>query len=313
MPLKNKRVAVVGGANVDIGGFPRAALIPGDSNPGKVHMSSGGVGRNIAENMARMGLNVELITALGGDSNGSMLHEDCIHKGIGVDHAIRVEEMNTSVYLFIDDADGDMHCAINDMEIQAQITPERLQERLDLLNSMDAVVMDANLPEESILYIAENLKVPLFVDPVSVAKAGKLRKALNKIYCLKPNRIEAEYLAGMQIRDFVDAAEAARRLVDYGVKRVVITMAEQGALCADAANCIFLPSTVRNIISTTGAGDAFTAALVWAHCERLDLRESGIAGVAAAEIAMSSLQTVNPDMSRNMLAKRMADVSAKVK
>lgn len=313
MPCKNRRVAVVGGANVDIGGFPRGTLIPGDSNPGRVHMSSGGVGRNIAENMARMGLNVELITALGGDPNGRMLLEDCIQKGIGMDHAIRVEEMNTSVYLFIDDAGGDMHCAINDMEIQAQITPERIESRLDLLNSMDAVVMDANLPEETILYIAENLKAPLFVDPVSVAKAGKLRKALGSIYCLKPNKIEAEYLAGMQIRDFVDAAEAARRLVDSGVKRVVLTMADQGALCADAANCIFLPNTVRNVVSTTGAGDAFTAALVWAHCEGMDLRDSGIAGMAAAGIALSSLQTVSPDMSRSMLAKRMADVSAQIK
>lgn len=312
MPQKSKRVAVIGGANVDIGGFPQGTLIPGDSNPGKVRMSAGGVGRNIAENMARMGLQVELITALGEDANGRMLMEDCLRKGIGMEHAIRVPDMNTSVYLFIDDARGDMQYAINDMAIQAQITPENLAKRMDLLNGMDAVVMDANLPEDAILYIAENLRAPLFVDPVSVAKAGKLRRALKSIYCLKPNRIEAEHLAGMQIRDFVDAAEATRRLVQAGVQRVMLTMADQGAICADASSCIFLPNTVHSLVNTTGAGDAFTAALVWAHCEGLDLRQSGVAGMAAAGIALASLETVSSEMSRSLLVKRMADVSARM-
>ena len=59
MPLRRGKIAVVGGANMDIGGFPSAALVPGDSNPGQVRMSVGGVGRNIAENAARLGLEVE--------------------------------------------------------------------------------------------------------------------------------------------------------------------------------------------------------------------------------------------------------------
>ena len=84
MAEKRGRIAVVGGANMDIGGFPSAALIPGDSNPGQVRMSVGGVGRNIAENAARMGLEVELITALGADGNGRMILEDC---GQGHRHA----------------------------------------------------------------------------------------------------------------------------------------------------------------------------------------------------------------------------------
>ena len=182
MPLRRGKIAVVGGANMDIGGFPSAALVPGDSNPGQVRMSVGGVGRNIAENAARMGLEVELITALGADANGRAILEDCAAKGIGM-RCCRIEESErTSVYLFIDDAKGDMNCAVNDMQIQRLLTPEWIAPHLGLLNAMDAVCIDANLPEETIAYLSEKLTAPLFADAVSAAKVQRLRPALSRMH-----------------------------------------------------------------------------------------------------------------------------------
>lgn len=312
MPQQRKRIAVVGGANVDIGGFSSGPLVSGDSNPGRVRISVGGVGRNIAENARRLGLGVELVTALGGDTNGRMLLEDCMAKEIGTGSCLVDEQARTSVYLFIDDAQGEMHCAVNDMEVQLSLTPEALAPRLEMLGRMDAVVLDANLPAATIEMLARELTVPLFADPVSTAKAGKLRGALGRLQAIKPNRLEAEILTGMPIRDFMDAAEAARRLADMGVKQVYLTMGEQGALCADARQCIFLPGQTRGVLNTTGAGDAFMAALVWSFCEGMDLRRGGIAGMAASQIAMGSLETVNPDMNRANLMKKMADVEARM-
>lgn len=309
---KRKSIAVIGGANVDIGGFPAARLLAGDSNPGKVRISPGGVGRNIAENAARMGLNVELVSAVGTDANGRMLLEDCAARGIGTRGCLLEENIGTSVYLFMVDEAGDMHCAINDMEIQSRLTPDVLAERIPWLNTMRAVVIDANLPTESILFLCENLQVPVFADAVSAAKAGKLRQALPHIHCIKPNRMEAELLTGMPIRDFVDAAEAARRIVEMGAQQVFLTMGDQGALCADQRQCVFLPCKVRSVVNATGAGDAFTAALLWAYCEGMDLRESGIAGMAASEIAIASLETVSPKLSRASLVKKIADVQARL-
>ena len=309
---KRKSIAVVGGANVDIGGFPASNLVAGDSNPGKVRISAGGVGRNIAENAARMGLNVELVSAIGNDANGQMLLADCRQRSIGTRGCLMEEEIGTSVYLFMVDGQGDMHCAINDMEIQTRLTPQVLQERLELLSSMDAVVIDANLPPESILFLCQNVQAPVFADAVSAAKAGKLRAALPYIHCIKPNRLEAELLTGMPIRDFVDAAEAARRIVEMGAQQVFLTMGDQGALCADARQCAFLPCGAPSVVNANGAGDAFTAALVWAHCEGMDLRQSGVAGMAAAEIAIASLETVSPKLSRAALVRKMADVAARM-
>jgi len=310
MPDKRGRIAVIGGANMDIGGFPKGALVAGDSNPGMVRMSAGGVGRNIAENAARLGLEVELISALGSDANGRALLEDCREKHIGTSGCLIEKDKRTSVYLFLGDARGDMHCAINDMEIQDGLLPERLADKLDMINSMDAVVIDANLPAETIVYLGQNIRVPVFADAVSLAKCAKLRPVLGNLFCLKPNRMEAELLAGMQIRDALDAAEAARRIVAAGLKRIYITMGEHGAVCADAGHCIFLPNHTRSLVNTTGAGDAFTAALVWAYCEGMDLKESGMAGMAAADIALNAMETVSPDMNRNNLKKRIADFAA---
>lgn len=309
---KKKKIAVVGGANMDIGGFPDRKLVLGDSNPGRIRLSAGGVGRNIAENAARMGLETQLITAVGGDLNGRMLLEDCRSKGIETDAVLIEEGMDTSVYLFLGDERGDMYCAVNDMRIQAELTPEKIKTHMDMLCGMDAVVMDANLNKETIDFLAQNLKVPIFVDAVSAAKAAKLRDALKYIYCLKPNRLEAELLTGIQIKDAMDALQAARKLTDIGVKRVFLTMGASGALCADNEQYLFLPGVQRSIVNATGAGDAFTAALVWAYTQDYSLRDSGLAGMAAASIAVDSQETVHPGMNSKLLIKRVAELSAQM-
>ena len=311
--MPKARIAVIGGANMDIGGFPDGALAAGDSNPGRVLLSPGGVGRNIAENAARLGLDVVLISALGDDANGRVLLDDCRKKGIRTDGCRIDPAGRTSVYLFVADARGDMHCAVNDMEIQRGITPEFLAPQLDALNAMDAVVLDANLPEASIRFLAERLTVPLFADAVSAAKVEKLRGALAHLYCFKPNRVEAELLTGLRIRSAAEAAEAARRLNDAGVKRVYLTLGSEGAVCAGGGECRILPGGAKNAVNFTGAGDAFTAALVWAHCEGYDLEQSGRAGMAAARIAAEAVDTVSPKINRENLIQTMAEVPAGMK
>lgn len=310
MPEAHGRIAVIGGANVDIGGFPAGALAEGDSTPGRVRISSGGVGRNIAENAARLGMEVELVTALGDDPNGRMLLEDCRRQGLGTEHCLIVPGARTSVYLFVDDMHGDVRCAVSDMDVQARLTPEYIAPLIARINEMDAVVIDANLPEESIRFLCAHLRVPIFADAVSVAKSARLRGVLSQLYCLKPNRIEAEVLTGMPIRDAMDAAEAARRLNAAGVKRVYLTLGTRGALCAEDGKCSFLPNASLSAVNATGAGDAFTAALVWAHLEGYDLRRCGAAGMAAAAIAATAMETVSPEMNRANLIRRIADVEA---
>ena len=118
------RIAVFGGANIDIGGFSHEEARLRDSNPGIVRMSPGGVGRNIAANLALLGADVELITALGGDDRASVLRADCERIGVGLHYALSFPEAGTSTYLYIANADGDMLAAVNDMAIHDFVTPE---------------------------------------------------------------------------------------------------------------------------------------------------------------------------------------------
>ena len=106
---------VVGGVNVDIGGRSFAPLVGCDSNPGSVHTSLGGVGRNIAHNLSLMGTDVRMLTAFGDDVHGQKVAASCSELGIDVSHARRITGGTTSTYLYLTDEKGEMVLAVSDM------------------------------------------------------------------------------------------------------------------------------------------------------------------------------------------------------
>ena len=298
-------VAVVGGVNVDICGRSLAPLVTADSNPGRVTVSLGGVGRNIAHNMALMGLDVRLLTAYGSDMNGERVAASCSELGIDLSHALRLTDGATSTYLYLTDPDGEMALAVSDMAICEKISPAYLVSHLSQLQNAQVVVADANIPAESLAYLAENCTAPLFVDPVSTVKAEKLRPILHKIHTLKPNKLEAELLSGVKIETREDLLRAADRLLEMGVHRLFISLGADGVLAAMGQQRLWLPNLPGHMVNTTGCGDAFMAALVWAYLQGSDLEQTARAGLAAGSIAMESGETINPLMSDTALRTRM--------
>ena len=296
---------VVGGVNVDIGGKPFAPPVAADSNPGTVSISLGGVGRNIAHNLSLMGTDVRLLTAYGDDIHGHRVAASCSELGIDLSHARRISGGTTSTYLYLMDEQGEMVLAVSDMEICKKITPTYLSAHLGLLQNAQVIICDANIPEESLIYLAENCAVPLFCDPVSTVKAEKLRPILHKIHTLKPNRLEAELLSGVKIETTEDVAKAADALLALGVHRVFISMGADGVYAAMDSQRILLPNLPGNAVNTTGCGDAFMAALAWAYLEGMDLKETALAGLAAGAIAMESPETINPAMSATAIRNRI--------
>ena len=298
-------VTVVGGVNVDIGGRPSAALVARDSNPGAVLSSLGGVGRNIAHNLALLGVEVHLLTAFGDDVQAQRVAASCGELGIDISHALQVPGGATSTYLYIAGPEGDMELAVADMEIYDHVTPAFLRSRSALLHSAQLVIVDTNIPEESIAWLAENCKVPLFADPVSTTKAEKLRPVLGKLHTLKPNRMEAELLSGAAITDITSAKRAAQILLDTGLRRVFISLGGDGVLAADHSQALHVPCLPAEMVNTTGCGDAFMAALAWSFWQDKGLEESAKAGLAAAAIAMESGETINAALCPETLAARM--------
>lgn len=299
------RIVVIGGANMDIGGMPAGPLIDRDSNPGRVRFSVGGVGRNIAHNLRLLGLPVTFLTALGRDERGDRIAAECALAGMDCERILRTEKGATSVYLYISDGAGEMRLAISDMEICRLISPAYLEEQQELLARAAAVVVDANLPEESLRYLAENCPAPLFADPVSVQKAVRLEGILERVHTLKPNLLEAELLSGVRIRGGEDLSRAAEALLDRGVRRVFISLGEKGVFAAEQGRQALIPRCSARVRNTTGAGDALMAGLVYAHTREAPLEESARIAAAAAAIAVEGEETVNPAMSEEALQEKI--------
>ena len=190
---------VIGAVNIDMAGMPYHKPVDRDSNPGTVRMSLGGVGRNIAHNLALLDVEVKFITAFGEDVHAGEIQHSCREHGIDITHSRSVSGASTSTYMFITDENGDMQLAVSDMEIYSYLTPEYMASKLDVINNASLCVIDTNLPEETIRYLCENCTVPIFADPVSTAKAVKLLPVLGKIHTIKPNMLEAALLTGIPV------------------------------------------------------------------------------------------------------------------
>ena len=299
-------IVVVGGANMDIGGKPDGPLREKDSNPGRVRTSVGGVGRNIAHNLRLLNLPVTFLTALGKDPYGDRVVAECAMAGIDCERVLRTHDESTSTYLFIADEAGDMRLAISDMAICSLINPAYLAGQRDLLDTADVLVLDANLPEETIRYLAKTCTVPIFADPVSVSKAGKLKNVLGRLHTLKPNRLEAEQLTGIFIHTDVDLARAADALLATGLKRVFLSLGIEGVFAAEAGQRIRVPCCPAVPKNMTGAGDAMLAGLVWSYLQEKDLVSSARLAAAAAAIAVEGTRTVNSELSPSVLLEKAA-------
>jgi Sugar kinases, ribokinase family len=294
-------VVVIGGANIDISGQPFSPLVARDSNPGLVTLSPGGVGRNIAQNLSLLGEEVKFITAFGEDAYAAQLAESCRSAGIDITETLTVPGGASSTYVYITNDNGDMELAISDMQIYEKLTPQVLKKKADLIEHAGLCILDTNLTAETVRYIAETFHCPLFADPVSTAKAGKLSRLLGHIHTLKPNLLEAEMLSGVEIRDESSLKQAAEALLDTGLEQVFISLGQDGVYCADHNAHLRVPCFPAEVVNTTGAGDSFMAAIAWGWLQGFSLEECARAGLAAAAICIGSPETISPRLSRENL------------
>jgi pseudouridine kinase len=299
-------VTVVGAVNVDISGTPAAPLVNHDSNPGRIAVTYGGVGRNIAENIARLGLAVEFITVLGDDGHAATIREHSGRRGIGLEHALSATGRNTSSYLCINDERGEMLVAVNDMGIYDLLTPEYLQTKLAMINQGDLLVLDANLTPEAIAWLAHHCMVPILAEPVSTQKALKFLPVLDKLFLIKPNRLEASALSGVKIENEQDLNQAADILLAKGIKHLFISLASEGVFYAGQERRRHFSNFPGQIINTTGCGDAFMAACAWGILQGFGLERTARAGLAAAAICAASPGAISPDLTPENILKMEA-------
>ncbi|MDR7855785.1 PfkB family carbohydrate kinase [Tissierella sp.] len=295
--MERQYVSIIGGANIDIIGTPYYKLNPNDSNPGKSALALGGVARNIAENLSRMGVNIEFITVLGADGYSNEIQSSCQDLNISLKHSLIMPDERTSTYLCINNELGEMQLAISDMEIYKYITPDYLEKKLEIINGGAACVLDTNIPQESLEYIMDNSNVPIFLDTVSTKKTEKIKDSIRNIHTLKPNIIEAEILSNMKIHTTEDLEKATDFILKKGIERLFVSLGEKGVYYTDGVKRGSIPPISTEVINTTGAGDSYIAALVWAYLKDFNIEKSAKAGLAASSICIQSNMTVSEHMS----------------
>lgn len=292
------KVSIVGGINLDIEGKPFEKLVYQDSNPGHIRITHGGVGRNIAENLLRMGGSCSMVSVIGEDSMGRSAKEELRLLGGDVSMVKEIPGRNSSIYLSILQDNSDMELALSDMDIVNEITPEFLAPLEEELKKSAIVALDGNLTEELLTFACDMLEgTPLFFDPVSASKAHRAKHVIGRFYAVKPNTIEAEVLTGIKIECEADVVKAADALLQKGVKQVFITMNKDGVYYTDGNQSGFLrPCRDPEIASATGAGDAFSAAVLLGFTKGMTIEETAAMGMAASSMAMRSESAVNPEI-----------------
>lgn len=291
-------ITVVGGVNVDITGFPSSNLMQKDSNPGRVKISLGGVGRNIAENLVKLGVHTKLISAVGEDIYGQTVLDEARLIGLDMQDSLILKEQPTSTYMAILDENGDMDVAIAHMDIFEKISIDFIKQKKHLIENSKACVIDTNIPREVIEYIlTNNKKTDFFLDTVSTAKALKIKDLIGNFHTIKPNKIEAQILSGIKINSEKDLEACAEYFLNKGVKRVFISLGEEGLYYNDGGNKSHVPAHKINVVNATGAGDAFIAALVYCHYNDFDINYSARFAMSASVLALSHEDTINPNMS----------------
>ena len=294
------RVLCIGGAAVDRKYRALDAIRPGTSNPVHSERSFGGVARNVAENIARLGVTVSLASILGKDENGRALLDDLERLGIGTQFMSFSDEHATAEYVAVLQRDGELALGLANMTIFDGLTPALLRKaEPDFRTAW--IFADCNLPSKTLhalVDITRRQSITLAIDAVSTPKVERLPRDLTGVGLLFLNLDEARaYLGEAE----ASPEEATERLRARGAERVILTLGEAGLVVTDRSGVHAIDAIDAKIMDATGAGDALIAATLVALLEGRSLTEAARLGTVAAALTVESTASVRPDLSFALL------------
>jgi pseudouridine kinase len=277
------QVACIGGACIDRKYQVLAHALPGTSNPARAQLAFGGVARNVAENLTRLGVQSALVTAVSNDQNGTALLHHAERAGIDVHLTLRNSAHPTSEYAAIIGADGDLLIGVSDMRAIDAIRIEDMEERWEALAACRWLFVDCNVSAEVLAWCIERARtsdVRLAIDAVSEAKVQRLPPDLSGIDLLVLNEKEAQLLRGRG---------AAAAIVTRGVQGLVVNESRM------------LPAVTARCVDATGAGDALVAGMLYSLLQGDDVIQAARSGSLCAALTVESHASVRPDLSPALL------------
>ena len=290
--LAENVIACIGSCCADIYGFTGEES---SGEGGAVKLSSGGVARNIGENLSRLGDSVKLFSVVGDDRLGQMIQKDSAASGMDIADLGIIQGMDTPAFLQLIGPDGEPTATVAQRSPRAVPDIEYLREKEHLIKNA-RVILVCGLPAASIQYIHDRFpEKRMFADLGAVEPGDRVTDCLSCFHSVQANKREAEAITGVRIRNDDTLNRAADILIRRGVHRVVITLGVDGAFYKDADGLSLRRHTmpISHVVNATGAGDAFAAGYI--HCLLAD-RSPVYAldfGMACAVLALSSGESIN--------------------
>lgn len=320
-------VVVVGGAVLDTKVRTTGPPVLATSNPGAASWAAGGVGRNIAENLARLGTPTLLVAAVGDDPAAESVIARTTAAGVECRHVV-VSVHPTGTYAAVLDDGGDLLIAVADMRATDELAVSDLAVVPSLLGGAEALVVDANLDATVVRWLlsaAEEAGIIAVLEPVSVAKATLVAPVLDgsaRLHTVTPNVDELAALVGRPVPDTVEGvAEAALVLHARGVEHVWVRRGTRGSLLsvapsatgaaaggrADAVTAsgprvVLVGAPATEVVDVTGAGDSMTAGYVHALLAGEGAVDAARYGQVLAALTCASVDTVRPDLTAALVA-----------
>ena len=296
----HRPILCIGASNLDRKLRTVDPLALGTSNPARQSESFGGVARNIAENLARLGAPTALMTAVGSDASGRSLLAHADEAGIDTRGALRVDGGASGTYTAMLDHDGDMRVALADMGINEALTPDFFATREQQRAGAALIVADLNLPREAVAALLSGAMrdgVPMVIVAVSEPKIARLPRDLQGLRLLILNLGELAARAGRALATDAEIGAACAELQRDGVQDVIVTRGAQGVMFTGADGLRALDTPPAEVVDVTGAGDAFAAAVCWTlYNGEPDLELACRRGQLLAAMTVACAQTVAPQL-----------------
>ena len=272
---KRPRIAVVGSANIDLTTFTSRFPKPGETIFGdSFDLGFGGKGANQATASRLCGAEVFMVARVGNDLFGPATIENFKKLGIDATHVKPIAGVSSGVAPIFVEPNGQNRIFVvkgaND-----QLKPGDVEAASDLLKTVDCMVLQFEIPLETVYYsvrFARKNGIRCIVNPAPAQPVDL--KALEGLDYFVPNESEAETITGMPVRNVEDAKKCAEKLLGGGMQRVIITLGANGSLLAGREGMEHVPAFKVNAIDSTGAGDAFIGSFAVFLGEGLPEREA---------------------------------------
>ncbi|MEN1969913.1 carbohydrate kinase [Lentibacillus sp. N15] len=298
-------IICIGGVNVDRKFYVTQDIVEKTSNPVTSSRSVGGVARNIAENLGRLGEDIIMLSAAGNDSDWKEIY-DLSSPFMNLDYVTQFEDAATGSYTAVLDKHGDMFTALADMNIYDRITPELLSKNSNTLQKAKCIVADLNCPKETIDFLSSftlKYQIPFVIVPVSSPKMNRLPKNLQAVHWLILNKDETETFFNIQINNQQDFQKAIENWLNLGVKNVIVTDGANGVAASGKDGQVhFYPAIkAETVVDVTGAGDAFCSAVIHSWLHKKSHEDVISSGMVNAYKTLSSKYTVRQELSKHQL------------